>query len=497
MLKNDSTTFWLSLSFVIVTSFFTYMYNYVYPPNLFWDENYHIASAQKYIHGVYYMEPHPPLGKLFIAAGEVLLRPNEKSDQFLETNYGKNIPTGFSFAGYRFFPTLFGWLLAPVLFGIFYLVTKRSLWALLLSSLYIFDTAFIVHHRSAMLESTLHFFAGTMILTWLLVLEQKKYPQRQWWLAALCGISFGAALTTKANALIMILLAPAVIWYYKDALKQLAIITVSFLGATMLVYCSVWQIHFALGDTIEPKLPSQGYFKASPEYKDILKAGTNGSLTNFPVMLRDSLRFLPHYARGVPKLDLCKESENGSPWFYWPVGGRSISYRWESDKIETYRYLYLQANPVSWGFGLLGFLGCVSVLFGYIFLPVKGKLKNPVLLLTFTGMYIAYLATMSQIDRVMYLYHYMVPLLFAFILFGLLIVEIENIWHLKLKDSSKTILLLCCAICIVGGFWFYRPFAYYEPINADQFKSRALLPIWDMTCVNCTKERYLHPNTCS
>lgn len=497
MLIKDSTVYWLSFTFVLVASFFTYMFNYAYPPNLFWDENYHIASAQKYIHGVYYMEPHPPLGKLFIAAGEVLLHPNEKSDQFLETNYGKDIPIGFSFAGYRFFPTLFGWLLAPVLFGIFYLITKKSLWALLLSTLYIFDTAFIVHHRSAMLESTLHFFAGTMILTWLLVLQQKKQSKQQWWLAALCGVSFGAALATKANALILILLAPAVVWHYKDRLKQLSIITGSFLAATALVYCSVWQIHFALGDTVEPKLPSNGYFKASQEYKNILKEGSNGSLLHFPVMLRDSLRFLPHYARGVPTLDLCKESENGSPWFYWPVGGRAISYRWESDKMETYRYLYLQANPISWGLGLLGILGSLSVLFGYIFLPVKGTLKNPVLLLTFTGMYIAYLTSIAQLDRVMYLYHYMLPLLFAFILCGLLIVEIQNIWHLKLQDYGKTMLLLCFSVFVLAGFWFYHPFAYYEPINADQFKRRAILPIWDMNCVTCTKERYMHPNTCS
>jgi dolichyl-phosphate-mannose--protein O-mannosyl transferase len=51
----------------------TYFHNYSYPPSLFWDENYHIASAEKYIQGVFFMEPHPPLGKLLIAAGEKTL----------------------------------------------------------------------------------------------------------------------------------------------------------------------------------------------------------------------------------------------------------------------------------------------------------------------------------------------------------------------------------------------------------------------------------------
>lgn len=483
--------------FVFVASFFTYMYNYTYPPNLFWDENYHIASAQKYLHGVYFMEPHPPLGKLFIAAGEWLLQPNVASDQFLNTNYATNIPVGFSFTGYRFFPSLFGWLLAPVLFGIFLLITKKPIWALLLSNLYIFDTSFIVHHRSAMLESTLHFFIGTMILSWLLLVKGSKTHKNLNVFAAICGISFGAVITTKANGLIMILLLPGLIWQYRAYWQKLVNILSIFVISTAFIFVSVWHIHFLLGKTIQPALPDNGYFQASKEYKQILAKETNGSLFNFPIMLRDSLRFLPHYARGVPALDLCKDSENGSPWFYWPVGGRSISYRWESSEQKTYRYLYLQANPASWGFGLLGVLGCASILFSVLFLSVKGKLKNPMLLLTFLGMYLSYLITMAQLERVMYLYHYMVPLLFAFILFGLLVIEVENFGLIKLNNLLKTLSLTICSLLVMSGFWFYHPFAYYEPINADQFAKRKLLPIWDLNCVGCTKERYMHVKMCS
>ncbi len=92
---------------VMALAFLFYFVNYNYPNSgPYWDENYHIASAQKYINGVFFMEPHPPLGKLFIALGELILNPNKNIDKssFLSTDFINNFPAGYSFAGVRFFP---------------------------------------------------------------------------------------------------------------------------------------------------------------------------------------------------------------------------------------------------------------------------------------------------------------------------------------------------------------------------------------------------------
>jgi dolichyl-phosphate-mannose--protein O-mannosyl transferase len=70
--ENQKPFFWCVLLFVVFVSFFTHFRGYQKPAHFFWDENYHVPSAYKYLHKTFYMEPHPPLGKLFIAWGEYL-----------------------------------------------------------------------------------------------------------------------------------------------------------------------------------------------------------------------------------------------------------------------------------------------------------------------------------------------------------------------------------------------------------------------------------------
>ena len=141
-----------------VFAFFTFVWNYTNPPYLYWDENYHVASAQKYLNNVYFMEPHPPLGKLLIAAGEKIFNANEVDDSFIGTDYAKELPADFSFKGYRFFPVMFAWFLAPLFYITFLYITRKPLWAFFLSFLYIFDNALITHSRAVMLDSTMLFF---------------------------------------------------------------------------------------------------------------------------------------------------------------------------------------------------------------------------------------------------------------------------------------------------------------------------------------------------
>ncbi len=477
----------LSLLFLLILSYFSFVHNFWQPAALFWDENYHIASAQKYLHGIYFMEPHPPLGKLVIAAGEYLTHANAQSDQFIGTDYATNPPPGFSFFGYRLFPVILAWLTTPLLFGIFFLITRKYLWSILLSFLYIFDNAIIVHTRSAMLESTLLFFTSLTLLSFLLLLESKDNRKLFNRYSLLFGAAFGAAMATKAFALLFILLAPMLLWVIRKNVR----LCWSFLWKAALafgiVYIGIWQIHFARGSTINPSLPDAGYYQASDQYKAILQSHKNTSIFAFPYMLRDSLNFVGHYQAGVPRLDLAKADENGSPWFLWPFGGRTISYRWETPDGSAYKYLYLQSNPVIWFLGLSGVVLSFALLVASVVFSDAVTLKRRYLITVFFTLYVCFLAAVSTIDRVMYLYHYFVPLTFSFVLFALAFDEIERIGSWKLTTDRKSWLLLGLGVLMFASFQFYRPLTYYEPLTTEQFQRRNLLNIWDMHCVNCER----------
>ncbi len=480
---------WWYLGFIILLSFFTYFYHYNYPRAVFWDENYHIASAQKYLHGVYFMEPHPPLGKLLIAAGEKIFHTNAKTDQFLGTDYGKDF-SGVDFTGYRFFSALLGWLAAPLLFIIFLLITRNGLQATLLSFLYVFDNALIVHLRGAMLEGPLVFFTAVMILAFFLFFEDRVRDQRKLltWVSILFGVAFACVLTTKVTGLIMILMIPAILYRLYPRWDSMFRFLIAAIIPFLIVYMGVWQIHFALGQKINPLLPDNGYYQASPAYKQILQQKKAGSLAAFPTEMIDSWKFVSHYEQGAPRLDLAKADENGSPPWFWPLGARSINYRWETPNSEVYRYLYLQVNPAVWWTGALAVLMACALLLCSVIAPPKEKLRHPFLLTFFTGLWFAYMIAVSRIGRVLYLYHYFTPLLFTFVILALVIMNIQRLRNLVIKEEHRTTILMILAALICIVFQFYRPFTYYEPISDDQVKRRAFFPLWELTCVRCEKQ---------
>ena len=228
------------------------------PQSLFWDENYHIASANRYIRGEYFMEYHPPLGKLIIALGEKMFNLNGNLDTSLVsgftekacvngTCYAKDacpkdkqctteksvgndqdsipyisgmdvkfkqgyVPQAgeqaqFNFFGVRFFPVLFAWLCSIVLFYIIYLLTKNQHVAFVFSLGYVFDNALIVHSRGAMLDGIQLFFVLISLAYLISSFQKNLYGFKHY---IIFGILVGLVVATKVNGLI---LAPLVLLF--------------------------------------------------------------------------------------------------------------------------------------------------------------------------------------------------------------------------------------------------------------------------------------------
>ncbi|HLC76247.1 MAG TPA: phospholipid carrier-dependent glycosyltransferase [Candidatus Peribacterales bacterium] len=485
--------------FVLLTSFFTYFFHYDQPQAPFWDENYYITDAERILNGVFFMQIHPPLGKLLIAAGEAIFDPNESDAQFLETEHAGEFPQDFSFVGYRFFPALLGWLTVPLFFLCLLLLTRNPLVATLLSFLIIFDNALLVHSRGAMLDAPLHFFFVLTCLLFLLLVHTKNRSKIFLWLSGGLGISIGLAVATKMNGAILFLFFPALLWHLRREWKS-ALATCVLSGSALLIaFMGVWYVHLSRMEIIRPALRDSGWYTASEEYKEILQQGAQRSLLAFPIMLRDHLQYAPFYNQGIPKLDLCKPDENGSPVFLWPFGVSTINYRWASAGENTYRYLYLVPNPAIWFVGLMGILLSAAFLLSPLF-GAKRSLyvdrERAFIGTVFLMIYMGYVATFSMMDRVHFLYSYFPALIISFLLFGIVFSSVRAIGSFHFTEERKTLVAMFLACLIFLCFQIYRPFTYYEPITNDAVKNRSILRLWNLHCVGCEKPSSIVRHQC-
>ncbi|MCL4374464.1 phospholipid carrier-dependent glycosyltransferase [Patescibacteria group bacterium] len=472
----------LALVAVLLVSSLVYFRHYNYPASLFWDENYFIASSYKYLHGVFFMEPHPPLGKLLIAAGEALWQPNRHLDTtgFLSTDYLKSVPAGFSFVGVRFFPALLATLSAGLFFLIIYIISNKVIFALLFSSLYLFDNALVVHSRGAMLDPIQIFFVLGALVQFFWMLKSARRHMRQF---LVLGIWIGLAMSVKLNSAFLLALPLTLGWLELRQERHRRLqrfsqvvdkILVCFVVGTM-VFVGTYYLHIRFARRVVGK----NYYQASPAYRRVLDADQTGRLRNFPLMLRDQLRFIPHYEKGVPAYDACKSDENGSlPWT-WPFGNKTINYRWESAG-NTARYLYLVGNPVIWATGALAvFLSLVLVVSHWLFglkIDDKPTFRTIVVVLF---LYLIYMGSVVFLKRVMYLYHYFIPLLLS------LIEAVLMFLYMTQQQIRKNPMLVYLILGIYVGivlvtFLFFAPFTYYLPLTRTAFQWRNWFSWWHL-----------------
>ncbi len=469
-------------------SWSTYFRNYAYPPHFYWDENYHVASAQKYLNGTFFMELHPPLGKLLIALGEFLLQPNADTAQFQDTMYAKiETDGGFSFAGYRLFPALLAWWTAPLLYLVFLVLLKSPWPALLFSFMYIFDNALIVHGRGAMLEGPQLFFIALTLLLFLLLRVPGLSSPALAFRSVLFGISLGAVWSIKLNGVILAVLPAAFLLENVRNRRRAFFFAAPCAAGALGIFLLTWFVHFSIARTPNPRLEHNGFFKSSPSGIVQISSGRSTSLTGFPVVLGDALNYSLQYNESVPVLNICKPDENGSPAFLWPLGSFSINYRWEKNNEGT-RYLYLQSNPVVWWAALAGVLLAAAWMAAQLMYPAMlPAIRDGRLLLTFLTGYFGYLAWMSLVSRVMYLYHYFLALIFAFAISALVWKNLRRLGGRPLRERRKVLLLSCYAAAVVAAFFYFKPLTYYEPLSDKDISRLGWFSLWDLRCTDCQR----------
>lgn len=447
-----------------------------YPRAVVFDETYYIPMAQKYIHGVFYQEEHPPLARLLIALGQKLTYPDAPSNEvlYVETIKG-DWPQNVDMSGYRLFPAIFGTFLAPLVYLILLVMLEREGAAFLGGLLTLFDNALLTQSRFALPESFLLTFILTTMLIFIILWKSRNDLSRAaiaWW--ALWGVSFAAALGVKLTALFLggwvavyfFALLRRAAW--RHAMRFVVIFGMTFAVVTVLI----WQTHFLLLTTLNP----DNTYDVSERHLGILRGEvTVSALERFAVQFSDAISYTFATHGRVPPLRLGAVDEIGSPWYQWPFGGKAISYRWETPDGETYRTIYLLGNPLTWLASLLGVvMGSALVLthtfYGYYTSPHR----QWVYLLV--GLYWAYMGGMMTIERVMYLYHYLPPMLIGVLLAVIIFVDLPTLTRAVRRGLVTVVLLL-----LLAGFVTYMPYTYYLPLTREQITQRNIWPAWQLT----------------
>ena len=440
---------------------------------------------------------------------------------FTATDSIADYPEYFSFCGYRFFPVVFASLTPMIFFILILIITRNKHLSLLSSALIVFDNALLVQARAAMLDSIQIFFILTALCIAAKLMNGKKFSIIGY---LSIGAAFGLVCAVKHNGIIFAILPvivalveliktlkkPALIptelptlglkvdlfFSYLRTNSRNILIIISKLALCFCVlaftYLAIFSIHIGLGQNIDSKGTNNfGNYKASPEYIQIIKNKEYFNIFKLNSAINDNYKYMDEYHKGVPKLDNTKAGENGSYPTNWPVMNRTISYRWETPDGTNYRYTYLIGNPVIWGIGLISLILSSALILSVVFFktPIKDK-KSFYFILLFWSLYVIYMAFMMYTIsvRVMYLYHYFIPLIFSLILAPLLI---QYSFGKVLKDEPFDIypynkpfliytILVAILLFILIGFSFYSPFTYYTPLNSDQFKMRNLFDFWQM-----------------
>lgn len=475
---------------VTAVAFWTYVLGFGFPAVPFWDERYYIVDAQKYLHGVYFLDLHPPLGKLLIALGEWLVGQNARTDDFLNvTYYAQTVPDGFSFVGFRVIPVLFAWMTAPILFAIFFKLVRSRLLACMLCGLYVFDNALIVHLRGAMLEGPLLFFTSALLLATINLVDFQalsRWRFRMW--ALLAGIALGCIVTTKAIGAAFLLVPVALIWRFRHN-RRLALegaLTTAVGG--FLVIVAVWEVHFSLARRVNPALLEAGFYQTpSDGARAFLDGPDRVPVIALPALIGEAVRYARWYDAARPAIDFCRQDERASPFWMWPIGARSVPYWWDTaDGGKSFRYLYLQVNPVVWWTALAGLIAAVLLLVGSAIAPPARPLKHRFLLTMFTGLYFAYFVPLRWVHGVMFLYHYFIPLMLTFVLLALVVDEITSLGRRTITMGHKQTALALWLAAVVACFWIYKPMTYYErPLTSEALQRRAVVALWDLRCVTC------------
>ena len=266
---------------------------------------------------------------------------------------------------------------------------------------------------------------------------------------------------------------------FKIFFQSLAIKSLLSIVGLLLVFFVVFYIHGKL----TTKVYENRYYDASESYRKILKDNQKDnkgiSFYHVPLLIKEYYLYMEDYHTRVPKLDKCKDKENGSYPLEWILGAKAIKYSWYGLSGGGF-YLYSVPNFLVLMFGLFGLISSISLLVAVLLFGLKiGDKSSFLRILFFTILYLCYMGFMLSIDRVMYLYHYFLPT-FLSLFMGISIFRYIFNREMDQNNRKTYMAVMIFALQIIVVFIYFGGFSYGWFNTINDFTDKTWLPIWNL-----------------
>ena len=409
-----------------------------------WDEAYYVTTTARYHEGRAQFASHPPLGLLLIAAGKRLAGSDDPADLATmaapKSIAAEAMPPGYDYFALRALPASFGVLCAGLFFILMLELTGSTSAAMMLSPLWLLDTALIAHFRAAHLDPFQLAFVLAAIICAVRALRGKHIHS-----VMLFGLFAMLASLVRANAVLLVVFAPFLLWpalrerhWRLFAGRAASGLAGAFLAISLVTGAQI-ATERALPDPATPAGRQDAAF-LSTAHRAAIETG-KWSPVAIAALWNDQRAAIAADLEGITDVDA-----NGSHPWHWLIGKGAIIYRWDSG-ADGYSVLGTVANYAAW---LVSLAGVVMAIWSL------GRRRDPLRMMLLA----AWLASMGallwlDLGRVLYLYHYFNPLLLGHALAAV-----------QWRDSGFPEWPANLAFTAVFGCFVYAaPFAFHQPVG--------------------------------
>jgi dolichyl-phosphate-mannose--protein O-mannosyl transferase len=450
-----------SINLLVLTalSLLTRFHTFWYPSNVVFDEIHFGNFTNFYINHTYFFDIHPPLAKLLIASLAAL------------SEYDGHIPFGDifsqpypdeSFISLRIPPVMFSSMVAPLLYLAVRLASFSRIAAFTTGVMVTFETSMICEGKFILTDGILHFFVALHLAVSMYWYSLERNTT-QWtvWLY-LSSLTFGCAISVKFTSLSLAFLIgfhELMCLFFENAFKldgtfyhNICVRALQLALPALVLQAALWMIHISLL-----------WYAADGQGPDLSETLINVS-SDDPNDWRKLLS--PHITIRVLEILFQIQASNLMNYKSHPFQSRPIDWPLLTDIgicfwSEGGSHVECIGNVFVYYFGVVG---VVLVLLGFnkrcYFRAFPYAIGYAMSFLPF-----------FLVPRTVFLYHYIIPLIFACACTGIAL----DFW---LGPTAKgAFMVVICAI-VVLGWTEWAPLVYGRSMVASEFDSRVWNRVW-------------------